>query len=182
MEVVRERITQVPIIDFETPPHQIEKYKFGGQVNRNNFTPFLIDTYAKSRGNTSLHAYQISWIKRQTGVDIAGILTNFLEIGGINCLTPDEITLLQDAYSRVKQHINIREMQIKYERSFQFNISETLEAVLKICQNSGKTVQWSKNVRVVISNMSESVLSLDKENFMEWIMNDGQIINLVDLI
>ena len=63
-------------------PVEIDEYTFGEPVSRQNFTPFLVDSYSKSRGDPYMQAAYFKYLYQNGIVDVGKTLKSFLSGGG----------------------------------------------------------------------------------------------------
>ena len=93
--------------NFLQPPKQLEKYKIGGKVTRENFNDFLIQSFAISRGKSAVHLVYFEWLQAATGFDYGATFKNFVKSGGFNSLTEAEQQSFFDAFMPIKKHEGI---------------------------------------------------------------------------
>ncbi len=175
--------TLSPVIDFDKPPQRIEEYKFGEQVTRNNFTHFLIDSFAKSRGSLDAQAYYMKWIGIHTGTDIPTIISNFIDKKGVNCLTDAEGIAITSAYESIRGHKRAKDLETENDRSFSYDLSGQLDDILKLYRNLGKKLFLkSMGTEINVKEMDESVLAMEKPDFLNWIATKGRSISLLEIV
>lgn len=96
---------QLPFLtdqDFYRSPKQqeIEAYKMGDQITRNNFTSFLAFSYAVSKGSRVIHYGFFEFASKLIGHDIYKTLASFRSAGGWAILTGGEKKLFRDAMGK----------------------------------------------------------------------------------
>jgi hypothetical protein len=178
MEQTKSEMPQGVIVDFDNPPQSVIRYVFGEPVVRDNFTYFLIDSFAKSRGNSSVQAYYWKWLSRHLRVSIPTVVGTFIDKKGLSCLTNEERSIIQASYQSVEKHEPVQKLQDREEKPFPSIFSEQLNDVLKICENGGGMIYFGP-LRYNIANIDESVLALKKSDFLKWLTTDGQTTKLV---
>lgn len=96
---------QLPFLtdqDFFKSPKQeeIEAYKMGDQITRNNFISFLAFSYAISKGSRVIHYGFFEFASKFIGHDIYKTLASFRNAGGWGILTGGEKKLFRDAMGK----------------------------------------------------------------------------------
>jgi hypothetical protein len=167
--------------EFINPVISTEVYEFGEPVTRENFTDFLIDSFVKSRGNASIQAIYFKYLENvQNSFVTRANIEDFLHVGGFSILTQDEQSKLISIFSKVKQHnpvIKLKDDIRQFERTFNMN----LLYALRIIQNEGGTMILDSNIYRVV-NFDQSILDLDKEEFLIWIAENVSTFNMAQKI
>lgn len=83
---------------------EMQAYRFGGKVNRNNFVPFLSDLFAHAGKKQAAVWVQLEWLKVHTGFDYVTTLQNFIDARGMSSFSPAEHASFSEAYSRIPRH------------------------------------------------------------------------------
>lgn len=98
-------LDEIPLESF-SPDQTLQPilYKNGQQINRDNFISWYVFSFAISRGDPDVQYGYIRWSSAQTGLDFHSTFQNFLRAGAKNCLSPAELTYIQDAYNRISIH------------------------------------------------------------------------------
>lgn len=91
--------------DFEVSYEPVMKvYKPGERVTRDNFVPFIIWSFAISRGTPQGQAAAMEWVHQHTGFDQKETGKNFNLAGGIASLSEGEQQYLLQAIKGVRKH------------------------------------------------------------------------------
>jgi len=171
------------VIDFDKPPQAIEEYRFGEPVTRNNFTHFLIDSFAKSRGSLDAQAYYMRWLQINSGTNIPTVIRDFIDKKGLHCLTEAEGVIITNAYESIRGHKRIKDLETENDRSFSYDFSGQLDDILKLYQNLGKKVFLkSMGTEINVKEMDESVLAMKRPDFLNWIATKGRSISLLEIV
>lgn len=110
MTVVEEResnipLYAIPLAEFQTPFRETPlPYSFPQQVTRANFRGFLTDVFAKAQGRPMATRAYFAWLALNQGFDYKQTLGNFLDAGGVSCLSPQEQQAILKVFRRVPEH------------------------------------------------------------------------------
>lgn len=94
----------IPESDFHTPLHGISQYNEGDKINRDNFVPFLIRSFAFSLGHPVIQKEYFRWKELHENFDWQSTIDNFNSADGISNLSDQEKKLIINNYNRVKKH------------------------------------------------------------------------------
>ncbi|MEI7709718.1 MAG: hypothetical protein WCI76_03310 [bacterium] len=94
----------ISVGEFKVPPTQLEPYRPGDKISRNNFTNFLILSFAVSMGQPVLQVAFMAWLKLKFGFDYSQTLINFDKSGNWDGLEEIERESFLEAFSRVSAH------------------------------------------------------------------------------
>lgn len=166
-------------IDFSEQPKEISDYHLGEAITRDTFTRFLIDSFAKSRGNTSAQVYYWMWSAQHTGQDIQQILDDFIQQKGLNCLSEEENALVKKYYQQVGEpkHTDIQKMHLEDENSFSTALNEQVYSGLDIWKNPGEVIKV-QGQEVKIKPPDKQVLNMNRDEFRNWLPTEGMTTNL----
>lgn len=154
-------------IDFSKPPLSILEYQLGNPVSRENFTHFIIDSFAKSQGNPDMQTYYWMWIQQNTGQNLNGIIHGFIDSHGVDALTGEEQDTIKKYFDRVSLH-KTRSHQYPEADSFNSTVARELENGLSIWEHPGEL--WKRGTtEYIIQKPDENVLRLGKSQFEEWL-------------
>ncbi len=79
-------------------------YREGDYVSRQNLTPFLVHSFAVSRGYKNAHELYFNWKQDNEGFMYRETLAEYLKAGGKRLLTEAEIELIASAVRRIDIH------------------------------------------------------------------------------
>lgn len=96
----------ISLKDFRTPSFQISDYHDGQLVTRENFTDFLIESFAISRGDLRKQIVFFEWVQSKIGFNWEGTIINFLGAGGWACFNKQEKINFITAYTKVHDYIS----------------------------------------------------------------------------
>ena len=91
-------------IDFSKPNHSILPYSPGDTVTRENFVPFLIVSFAVSRGYVEIQKMFFQWTQKTSGFPTTIVLENFVTNGAAETFSREEWDMFKDAFLKVKKH------------------------------------------------------------------------------
>jgi|GEM_PF-6589537 len=90
--------------EFLVQPKDIQPYKPGDKVTRENFVNFLILSYAISMGQPAVQYFFMQWLRLKYGFDYSSTLDNFLDTGGWKVLSENERNKFKQQFYRVSKH------------------------------------------------------------------------------
>ncbi len=157
-------------IDFSKPPLSIQEYRLGNPISRENFTHFLIDSFAKSRGNPDLQTYYWMWLQKNTGQNVNGIVHNFIDFQGNSTLADGEQDTIKSFFDRIRQHTSKsgEYSEGEEETSFGPSVNQQIRNGLYIWDNPGQI--WKRgSIESVIQEPDKDVLRMGKAQFEEWL-------------
>ncbi len=88
---LEQRVTyHIPVDEFKRQDFVFVPYRLGDRVSRENFSSFLILSFALSRGKPKAQVLFFLLVDKVTGFDYKNTLTNFFTAGGWSALLPAE--------------------------------------------------------------------------------------------
>ena len=106
------KLEEYSLLDFSSEPKQLEKYKIGEKITRENFNDFLMQSFAISRGQSIVQMAYFEWLQKTTGFDYAASLKKFVKSGGFKILTSQEQQNFMDAFMPIKKHATLTGMSL----------------------------------------------------------------------
>lgn len=146
-------------IDLTIPPVNIEGYKFGENLTRENFLNFVVDSFAKSRGNPSMQAYYYTWVDMHSYPQTLKVLDDFIDPSQKIKLTKQELLHFNTEYQKVLKHS--KPINPKFELMNYSFIKLVMVDALKRCINSRYFINGEL--------MDQEVLNLDRNEFLSWL-------------
>lgn len=166
-------------IDFSSSPDEIQPYKFGDPINRKNFTGFILDSFAKSRGSLGTQAMYLKYLEPSQPVPMNLLLEGFIDAGGYEALSPDEQAKIKDAFERVKAHgTNIDVQKTMKEVDFDELFLTDMTSLLTILECPGQKVKLG-NKRYIVGEFDQTILSLDRDGFLHWLTTRAKDYKLI---
>ncbi|MDB4984591.1 MAG: hypothetical protein JWM20_770 [Patescibacteria group bacterium] len=108
-----------PIV-FNRTPIQVTKFQTDEIVTRENFTSFLILSFAVSMGSPEVQKVFFLWSEQRAQFSYSLSIENFVNSGGIDILFPEEVSAIKDAFLAVKKHSEeFREFEMDDEISIE---------------------------------------------------------------
>ncbi len=90
--------------DFSKPSASVLGYKTGDRITRDNFTNFLIFSFALSRGDLLLQHKYFEFLEKKEGFDYKKTLLTFVTKGNWDVFSQEEKDIFKEAFSKVKKH------------------------------------------------------------------------------
>jgi hypothetical protein len=91
-------------INFNQKPDCALDYVFGAQINRENFTSFLILSFAVSRGHPEIQRVFFIWLEKIHSFEYSNVLKEFVSHGAFDAFSAQEQKIFTDAFMSVKRH------------------------------------------------------------------------------
>lgn len=112
--------------DFDTTPQKISDYKLGDSVTRENWIPFVILSFSKSRGDAEAQAIWLEYASAKSNFNWRKSLDSFLAHKLDNSLSDDEQELVKKSFRKVNTpgHTEIADIDVFEE--FTNNLNELL--------------------------------------------------------
>ncbi len=102
MEVQRPwQLTSLSYKDFDAVPGNIADYTLGSQLTRENWVPFIITSFSKSRGVPIAQSIWLDYAAAKSGANWVASLEAFLAPHGQEPLTEVEQELIRQAFRRI---------------------------------------------------------------------------------
>ncbi len=93
--------------DFQvggTNVSEIKAYVFPQRITRENFTPFLMGSFARSRGLQPCLWVQFAWLEKHTGFDFEETFGNFTLAYGAKAFSQKEKEMFFGSFDKVVNH------------------------------------------------------------------------------
>lgn len=91
-------------INFNQKPDCALDYVFGTPINRENFTSFLVLSFAVSRGHPEIQRVFFIWLEKTYSFEYSNVLEEFVSCGAFDAFSPQEQRIFTDAFMSVKKH------------------------------------------------------------------------------